>query len=52
MTLAKLIAKATKMAKRFTSAEIPLKLNGIDVDIEFEDIEDKDNGYVINVSIK
>ena len=52
MTLAELITEANKMQRKFTTAWIPLKLDGHDVEIEFEPKGSYDDGYVINMRIR
>lgn len=52
MTLAELITEAKKVQRIFTSAWIPLKLDGHDVKIEFEPKGSYDEGYVINIRIR
>lgn len=52
MTLAELIIEANKVQRNFTTAWIPLKLDGHDVKIEFEPKGSYDEGYVINMRIR
>lgn len=52
MTLAELITEATKVQREFTTAWIPLKLDGHDVEIGFEPKGSYDEGYVINMRIR
>lgn len=52
MTLAELIIEAKKVERNFTSAWIPLKLDGHDVEIGFEPKGSYDEGYVINLRIR
>ena len=52
MTLAELIIEATKVQRKFTTAWIPLKLDGHDVEIGFEPKGSYDEGYVINMRIR
>ena len=51
MTLKGLIDRAVSTGRRFTSAEIPVKLNGKDIDVEFDVIGDGDLGYEVNMVI-
>lgn len=52
MTLAELISKAKEVDNMFSSSNIPLKLNGKDVDIRFDPIGSNDTEYVINVKME
>ena len=52
MTLAELITEANKVQRSFTTAWIPLKLDGHDVEIGFEPKGSYDKGYVINMRIR
>ena len=50
MTLNELIKKATAISRRFTSGDIPLFINGREVDIELEDVgENGDYRIVMEV---
>ena len=50
MTLAELIAKAQAVNSQISTAWIPLKSDGRDIDIDLSLIEDKE-GYAVNVRI-
>ena len=52
MTLAELIQKADEAQRSFTTAWIPLKYEGHDVDIDFDIAGDNEHGFVINMRIK
>lgn len=52
MTLAELIIEAKKAGRNFTTAWIPLKLDGHDVEIGFDPKGSYDEGYVINIRIR
>lgn len=52
MTLAELIIEANQVQRKFTTAWIPLKLDGHDVEIGFEPKGSYDEGYVINMRIR
>ena len=52
MTLAELIKKASIIQAQLTTASIPLKYEGHDVDIDFDIAGNYEKGYVINVIIK
>ena len=52
MTLAELIIEANKVQRNFSTAWIPLKLDGHDVEIKFEPKGSYDEGYVINMRIR
>jgi len=51
MVLAELIQKAEYTGKRFSTAWIPLKLDGKDVEIDFEPYGSNQDGWVINLRI-
>lgn len=52
MTLGDLIYKADHTQAQLTSAYIPLKLEGRDVDIDFDIAGDSEHGYIINMIVK
>ena len=52
MTLAELIQDAQRVGDLFTSAWIPLKLDGQDADISFEPEGNNENGWVVNLKIE
>ena len=52
MTLAELIHKANLTQSQLSTASIPLKLEGKDVDIDFDIAGDSEHGYVINMIVK
>lgn len=47
MTLNELIKKATVISRRFTSGDIPLYINGREVDIKLKEVEVNDNYRII-----
>ena len=47
MTINELIKKATAISRRFTTGDIPLYINGREVDIELKDVEVNDNYRII-----
>lgn len=51
MTLTELINRATALGRRFNTTDIPLKYEGKDVDIDFED-DFNAEGWIIDVKIK
>ena len=51
MTLTELINRATALGRRFNTSDIPLKYEGKDVDIDFED-DFNAEGWIIDVKIK
>ena len=52
MTLAELIKKASIIQAQLTTASIPLKLDGEEVEIDFDIAGDYEKGYVVNMIIK
>lgn len=50
MTLAELITRAQAVNNQISTAWIPLKTDGKEVDIDLSLVEDKD-GYAVNVRI-
>ena len=51
MTLAELIMKAEQVSRMFNTSWIPLKLNGKDVEIDFDPYGSNQDGWVINLKI-
>lgn len=51
MTLADLIKKATLVNVAFSTAEIPLKYKGRDVDVDFIPVGSTEKGYEINMEV-
>ena len=47
MTLNELIKKATAISRRFTTGDIPLYINGREVDIKLKEVEVNDNYRII-----
>ena len=52
MTLAELMQKADECQMQFSTAWIPLKLEGRDVTISFHPEGSNDTGWVINILIE
>lgn len=52
MTLAELIYKADCIQAQLSTAGIPLKMDGKDVDVDFDIAGDSEHGYVINMIVK
>ena len=52
MTLAELITKAELCGRRFSTAYIPLKFDGQDVEISLEPIHSYPDGWIINLKIE
>ena len=52
MTLGRLIRTAEIVGNQFITWDIPLKLDGQDVDISFETIHSYPDGWIINLKIE
>ena len=52
MTLAELIIKAKECNNMFSTAWVPLKLDGQDVDISFEPEGSNYTGWVVNIKVE
>ena len=52
MTLAELMEAARRVGYPFTTAWIPLKLDGKDVEITFKPEQSEDSNWIINLKIE